>query len=898
MPLSAGTRMGPYEILAPIGAGGMGEVYRARDTKLKRDVAIKVLPEAFARDPERMARFQREAEMLASLNHPNIAAIYGVEERALVMELVEGDSPKGPLPFDETWKIASQIAAALEYAHDKGIIHRDLKPANVKVTPEGVVKLLDFGLAKAFTGQSRDSGAGTGDRENSPTLTMGATEVGVILGTAAYMSPEQARGKQVDKRADIWSFGVVLYELLTGERLFRGEDAAETLAAVIHKQPDFAKIPQEARRLLEECLQKDPKQRLRDIGDAKRLLSRDSDGAGAGAKDPAPLPSRLGRIAGIVAGVLAVALAGASWIAYRATRPVEQPLTRFSVDLGPEAVAGPRITAAISPDGRRLAFVARGAGGKELLATRLLDQANPSFLGGTENASDPFFSPDSQWVGFFADSKMKKISVQGGAPVTLCDAPGARGASWGEDGNIVVTLNSPTGGLSRVSAAGGTPQSLAKPGDRNEVTHRWPQILPGGEAVLFTSASATTNGAFDNGNIQVLSLKTGQWKMVQQGGYFGRYLATPNRAGHLVYVHQGTLLGVPFDLDRLEVRGTPTPLLEDVAGDTVTAGGQFDVSRNGTFVYLGGKSSGTWPLVWLDSTGKTQPLLASPGLYFTPRLSPDGKRLAVSVNQTAIGVYDSERDTMTPLTFKPQTSVYPVWTPDGKHIVFVAAAGAATTLQWIRSDGAGEAQPLLESKTGLRPYSFSPDGQRLAFSEDRVDTGTDFWTLPLDLNDLEHPKAGKPELLLHTMAYDDEPAFSPDGRWIAYRSFATGINEVFVQPFPGPGGKWVISAGGGRHPVWSRNGRELFYQAPDYRIMVATYTTKGDSFASDKPRIWAQTQILEPNAFFWNLDLAPDGKRFVVAPRPDATGGQKGSVHVTVLLNFFDELRRKAPAGK
>jgi Tol biopolymer transport system component len=348
----------------------------------------------------------------------------------------------------------------------------------------------------------------------------------------------------------------------------------------------------------------------------------------------------------------------------------------------------------------------------------------------------------------------------------------------------------------------------------------------------------------------------------------------------------------------LEVRGAPSPLLQDVAGDPFFAGGQFDVSRNGTFVYLGGKSSAAgWPLLWLDSTGKTEPLLASPGAYYTPRLSPDGKRLAVSVSTTAIGVYDSQRETMTPLTFKPQFSLYPVWTPDGKHIVFAVTAGAGSTLQWIRSDGAGEPQPLLESKIDLRPYSFSPDGKRLAFAEGSLETGLDLWTLPLDLSEPEHPKAGKPELFLRTTADEYEPAFSPDGQWIAYRSFATGGSEVYVQPFPGPGGKWLISTGGGNHPVWSRNGRELFYQALDNHIMVATYTAKGDSFAADKPRPWAETQVLEPNATYWNLDLAPDGKRFVVSPRPE-TGGQKGSVHVTVLLNFFDELRRRIPTGK
>jgi Tol biopolymer transport system component len=894
MPFSVGDRLGPYEILAPIGAGGMGEVYRARDTKLKREVAIKVLPEAFARDPERMARFQREAEVLASLNHPNIATIHGVEDRALVMELVEGDSPRGPLPFDEAWKIVSQIAAALEYAYERGIMNRDLKPANVKVTPDGVVKLLDFGLAKAFSNQ-RDPSASP---ENSPTLTLGATEVGVILGTAAYMAPEQARGKQVDKRADIWSFGVVLYELLTGERLFRGEDAAETLAAVIHKQPDLTKVPREARRLLEDCLQKDPKQRLRDIGDAKRLVE---SGPGTQAAPPTHSHSPFGWAPWGVAAALAIVAASTSWIAWRAARPAEpKPLMRFSVDLGSEAVDGPRITTAISPDGTRLAFLARSPGGKQQLVTQLLDQANPSLLPGTENANDPFFSPNGQWIGFFADGKMKKISVQGGAAVTLCDATGTRGASWGEDGWIIVTLSPTGGGLSRVPDTGGTAQAVTQPGDKGEVVHRWPQILPGGQAVLFTGHTAA--GAFDNARIEVLSLKTGEWKVVQRGGYFGRYLPS----GHLVYIHQGTLFAVGFDVDRMEIRGTPVPLLENVAGNEAVGAGQYDVARNGTLVYRSGKSSVlTFPVAWMKSTGKMYPLLPSIGLYFAPRFSPDGKRLALAVGPPGAGdvqVYDWQRDRTTRLTFT-QRNMYPVWTPDGKHIAFQSQTGPATSITWMRADGAGETQPLLESKAELRPYSFSPDGKRLALAEMSVNSGYDLWTLPLDVTDAERPKPGKAELFLRTPFNETEPAFSPDDRWIAYTSSESGSNEVYVAPFPGgtPSGsvKWQISTGGGSHPIWSRDGGELFYETPDNRIMAATYTAKGDSFASDKPRPLSNTQIMDLfGTGVWNLDLSPDGKRFAVTARPEPSGEQKGSVHVTVLLNFFDELRRRVPAGK
>jgi predicted Ser/Thr protein kinase len=430
MPLSAGDKLGPYEILAPIGAGGMGEVYRARDPRLGRDVAIKVSTQQFTE------RFEREARAVAALNHPNICQIYDVGPNYLVMEFIEGESPKGPLPLDEALRIARQIADALEAAHDKGITHRDLKPDNIKVKPDGTVKVLDFGLAKVTAAPSGSGG-------NSPTLTMGMTQAGMILGTAAYMAPEQARGKEsVDKRADIWAFGVVLYELITGNRMFTGEDVGEVLAKVIRDEPDLSGVPAQMTPLLKRCLEKDPRKRLRDIGDALPLVG-DVQELAPVLQATALTQSHFGIIVATFA-VVTLAFVALAFVHFRET-PASQPLTRFSVDLGPEAVLGPRITAAISTDGRRLAFVARGTGGKEQLATRLLDQANPTFLAGTENASDPFFSPDSQWIGFFADSKMKKISVTGGAVLTLCDAPGARGASWGEDGNIVATLTNGPG---------------------------------------------------------------------------------------------------------------------------------------------------------------------------------------------------------------------------------------------------------------------------------------------------------------------------------------------------------------------------------------------------------------------------------------------------------------------
>ncbi|HYM13626.1 MAG TPA: protein kinase, partial [Bryobacterales bacterium] len=765
-----------------------------------------------------MARFEREAQLLASLNHPNIAALYGLEEsdavRALVIELVEGLSlaeriAAGPMPLDEALPIARQIAEALEYAHDQGIIHRDLKPANVKITRAGTVKLLDFGLAKAL-----DEDLRPGDASNSPTLSMAATRAGVILGTAAYMPPEQAKGKPADRRADIWAFGVVLYEMLTGRQLYSGESAAETLASVMKDEPRWDRLPAETpeaiRRLLRRCLEKDVKRRLQAIGEARiateEALSGDRTEA---APIAAAAPARRGIpwLWAAVTAVLAMGLAITGALLWRATRPTEQPLTRLSVDLGPEAMTGLDITAAISPDGRRLVFPARGPDGQQL-ATRLLDQAQATLLPGTESAIDPFFSPDGQWVGFFARGALKKISVQGGAPVTLCNASTPEGGSWGEDGNIVAELNQGSG-LVRVPAAGGTPQLLTKlVGD--ETTHRWPQVLPGGQGVLFTASPTLVS--YENASIEVMSFKSGQVKTLLRGGYLGRYVPS----GHLVYIHQGVLYGVAFDPARLEVQGTPTPLLEDIAANPVTGGGQFDFSGasagSGTFVYLAGKGAGqTWQVSWLDSAGKIQPLIAIPGAYVTLRLSPDGRRLGFVGSAGDLYIYNLDRETTTRLTFTGG-AITPVWTPDGKHIVY-RSISAAPTLWWIRTDGAGQAQRLLGSQGNAVPWSFSPDGRRLAYFTAGPETGLDLWMLPVDASDPEHPKPGKPELFLRTPADENVPRFSPDGHWIAYRSNESGINEIYVRPFPGgAGGKWQVSTGGGLYGIWSNNGRELFYE--------------------------------------------------------------------------------------
>ena len=877
MPIPAGTRLGVYEILAPLGAGGMGEVYRAKDTRLNREVAIKVLPAALAQDPDRLARFEREAKVLASLNHPNIAQIYGIEGNALVMELVQGETLKCPAPLE----YAKQIAEALEAAHEKGIIHRDLKPANVMITPEGVVKVLDFGLA--FVAQEQAAG----DPMSSPTLTMRATQAGMIMGTAAYMSPEQAAGKPVDKRSDIWSFGVVLFEMLAGGRLFDGETVSHTLADVLRGPIEFDKLPKETpsriRELLKRCLDRDVKTRLRDIGEARvaiaKALAEPESGTEAALQPEAPA----NWLAWVVAGVLAT-VGGVGW--YEATRPAAlQPLIRLNAEISegmPLARVGGGNMVALSPDGARLALTLRGADGKVRLYTRLLNQRQVTLLADTENASFPFFSPDGDWIGFFAEGKLKKIAVEGGAAVTLCNAPSGRGASWGDDGNIVAALTQ-TGVLSRVSPAGGTPVPVTtlKPG---EATHRWPQVLPGSQAVLFTVSNR--GGSYDDANVEVISLKTGERKTVERGGFSPRYLATSSGKGHLIYLHQTTLFAVRFDPGRLIPAGAPLPILEDVSS-TTAAGGDFTFAQNGAFVYLTGKGE-QGPISWVDRSGKTEPLVAPPGLYETPRFSPDGKQLAYALwgsQEDDVWVRDLERGTPSRLSFLPGPNRYPVWTPDGKSIVFRSNSPAAPGLYWVRSDGSGEAQRLTDGSLNETPYSFSPDGKRLALQQMGNDRSMDLFTAPVEI-DSAHPRLGKPELFLGTPFAETLPAFSPDGRWLAYRSNESGNPEVYVRPFPGPGGKWQISTGGGGFPVWSHDGRELLFETLDNRVMAVSYTVKGDLFAVGEPRLWTETRLSI-------YDLSPDGKRLAAMAAEDVNA--KPPTHLTFLLNFFDELRRTVP---
>jgi serine/threonine-protein kinase len=860
MELKPGEKLGRYQLLSPIGEGGMGEVWKARDTQLDRDVALKVSKSEFT------ARFDREARAIAAFNHSNICQIYDVGPNYLVMELIDGVPLKGPLPVGKAVAYAGMILDALDAAHRKGFTHRDLKPANILVTKQGI-KLLDFGLAKqSAVGLCPDDVTGA-------VLTV----KGQISGTLLYMSPEQLQGKEADARSDIFAFGCVLYELLSGSTAFSGSTAASLIAAILEREPEPLKTTPPLDRVIRTCLAKDPDERFQNARDLKRDLMWTMEGERSGT---VPSPLRLGKAGWIAAAVLAVALVVVSWVAWRATRPAElKPLVRLDVDLGTDVTLGSLAGAdvIISPDGARLVYVSH-----QKLYTRRTDQPKAAELAGTEGAFSPFFSPDGKWLAFFAGNKLKKILVEGGAAVALCDAASARGGSWGEDGEIIAALNT-VGGLSRISSTGGVPTPLTELA-QGEASHRWPQILPGGKAVLFTSNTR------DGADIVVMTLADHRRKMLQRGGTFGRYLPSSNGVGHLVYINKGTLFTLPIHLDKLEVLDAPSPVLEDVAFSPENGSAQFGFSRNGTLVYRRGGTVGGELLTvqWLDGTGKMQPLLARPDAYAFLHLSPDGERLALSTKD--VWVYQWRRDTMTRLTF--DGGQVPLWSPDGRYIVF-RRPGDGMFL--IRADGAGTPQALTQSRNLQGPWSFTPDGRRLAYMEQGSGTLWDLWTVPLEIDGAVF-RAGKPEVFLQTQANERQPTFSPDGRWMAYASDESGTSQIYVRAFPDKGGKWQISDSDGAYPMWSRNGHELFFETLDNRIMVATYTVKSDSFSADKARLWSVSRLAGAVNVAANVDLAPDGKR-IVALMPSREE-QEAPNHVVFLLNFFDELRRRVPTDK
>jgi eukaryotic-like serine/threonine-protein kinase len=912
--LSAGTKLGTYEVTAAIGAGGMGEVYQAHDTRLGRDVAIKVLPDAFARDPERLARFQREAKMPASLNHPNIAAIYGLEEDAgrtyLVMELVPGETlaervkREGAVSVEEALGIAKQIAEALEAAQEKNIIHRDLKPANVKLTPEGKVKVLDFGLAKAFAGDGANE-----DPSNSPTLSRAATMQGVILGTAAYMSPEQARGKPVDKRTDIWAFGAVLYELLTGKQAFHGETTTEILAAVLRGEPDWQALPEATppsiRTLLRRCLQKEVSRRVRDAADVRIEIEEALAAPSVSPTTSAPT-NKSWRQALLWSSASSVAVAIlAAIIAWNLKpSPSPQPVSRTVINLPPgQQLAGldggPAV--ALTPDGTHLAYVAR-QGGTQQLYLRAMDSLEAKPIPGTEGAAAPFFSPDGQWVGFFASGKLKKISVSGGAALTLGDAAYSGGASWGRQGMIAFTPSA-ISGLQQLSDAGGTPQPLTRI-DGAQRSHRWPAFLPDGNAVLFTAGPTAIT--FTNAQVAVQSVGTGQQRNLIQGGMYPRYAPS----GHLVYAQGGSLMAVPFDPQRLEVTGTAVPVVEGVLQSPVTGAAQYSISATGSLVYVpGGVQATQLSLVWVNRNGTEQPLAAPAHGYFQPRLSPDGRRVAVGIteSESQIWLYDLSRDTLTRFTFEGNYNPVAIWTPDGKRIAFESNKEGVPNLFWQLADGSGGLERLNTSEYLQVPVSWSPDGKLLAFMEINPATGVDTWVLRMgdpSTSSGQVPSAGslrdsgqagqgrKAQPFLRTQFNEGAPCFSPDGRWLAYISDESGRSEIYVQPYPGPGGKWQISTEGGTEPAWNPNGRELFYRSGDKMMAVDIATQRG--FAAGKPGMLFEGRYQPSPVQSDDYDVSPDGQRFLMLKPTE----QAAPTQINVVLNWFEELKQRVPAGK
>ena len=877
MRLAPGTRLGRYEVVSALGAGGMGEVYRAHDAGLNRDVAVKIVHQRFCDDPDRVARFRREARTLAALMDPHVAVIHEFDESAgvffIVMELVPGETletrlSRERLRLAEALDICGQIATGLETAHEKGIVHRDLKPANIKVTLEGQVKLLDFGLAKAL-----DTDSGTPFME-ATTLT--GTEAGVVLGTAAYMSPEQARGKPLDRRTDIWAFGCVLFEVLTRQRAFAGATMSDTIARILEREPDWALLPAETplaiHRLLRRCLTKDPAHRLRDIGDARLEIEDASSAPQEGTPAPTTWQRRWIPIVSLLVGALAGTGIG---LALR-TETARTPATpgHFVVPLSAdEPLAGLDFPAvAISPDGSRAVYVA-ARGGRTQLVLRPINAVEPTPIAGTNDAIGPFFSPDGNWIAFFAGGKLKKVPVSGGPPVAICDAAVGFGAAWGTDDTIVF---SPATGspLFRVPAGGGALSRVTTlDATTGEFSHRWPELLPDGKTVLFTVG---TLGSWDDADIVAQSLTSQDRRVVLKGGTHPRYL----RTGHLLYARSGTIMMVPFDARRLAVTGSPVRVLDNVM-ESSDGASQLTISRSGTAIYVPGSvHTATRRVIGLDPSGGAAPFAAPARAWSGPRVSPDGRRLALTVTGATedIWIYDIADGSLKQLTFEADNSA-PIWMPDGERVTFSSNRGGARNLFLVRADGR-DAPERLTSGDGVQiPGSWSPDGAVLIFVEHHPNTGRDIWML-------RYPGGGQPEPLKRTAFDESSPRFSPDGLSVAYVSNESGRSEVYVRLFGDASQQRQVSTEGGLEPVWGHDGRELFYRAGD-RLRAAGIQS-GRQLRVGAPRVVLQAQFEKGTLDRANYDVIPGTQRFVVV-RAAEQRSTEGQLHV--LVNWLDTLR-------
>ena len=886
-----------YRLIEKVGEGGMGVVWRALDTHLDRDVALKVLPDGIAAEPERMARFEREAKLLAVLDHPNIAAVYGLHEadgqRFIAMEYVPGEDlaerlTRGALPTEDALDIGRQVAEALEAAHEQGVIHRDLKPANIKCTPEGKVKVLDLGLAKALVAETS---ADAPSISLSPTVTSAGTIAGTLLGTAAYMSPEQAKGRAVDRRADIWSFGVVLHEMLTGRKMFEAETISETLAAVLRDEvkidglPDG--VPASVTALLKRCLDRNPRTRLRDIGEARIALSGDvavgSEPAVEAATAVAPAKgSSLLPWALVV--LLAVVAALASWRASSGPSGGSELLTLIAPipnDLGQTNVQEGVL--ALSSDGKALALVLLREN-TQMLYVRKIDRDELIELPGTETALTPFFSPDGEWIGFFKDGKLKKVPTTGGSPITLCDALGSnRGATWGTD-DIITFAPHYTRPLLRVSAAGGEPTEFTSiDSAKGERTHRWPHAVPGEDLVLFTVGTIDSPEGYDDARIEAIRPSSGERRTVLERASMARYVST----GHLVFGRDGFLFAVPFDVDSLEVRGDPVPVVENVLGVPGSGVVHAGFARNGLLAYFA-DTGGTQDsrLVWRNRDGATEPLPTPHANYQEPRISPDRKQIVTTVQdgpKSDVWTYGFEQGSLTRLTFEGQNR-RPIWAPDGRRIAFASVRGNALSSTYVKAaDGSGPAE-LLYSPEQLKlhdagtviPRSWTSDGQELIVQyadENSQNIGS--------------ISAGEElRVLAATPGTELDPVLSPNGRWLAYCSDETGEFQIFVQAFPGPGGKWQISSSGGNRPQWSPDGTELFYRQQS-NLWGVSIDDAGGSFRSGQPEIVFDDLVARGSDF----DVF-DSDRFLLV---EEVGGDNAPVGVTVVVNWLDELERLVP---
>jgi serine/threonine-protein kinase len=884
MSLAVATRLGPYEVIGPLGAGGMGEVWRARDTRLDREVALKLLPDDVAADPERLARFEREAKLLASLSHPHIAAVHGLEVsgpiRALVMELVEGATlaerlERGPIPLAETLALARQLAEALECAHEHGIVHRDLKPGNVKVTPEGDLKVLDFGLAKAPAADTEAA-----DFTSSPTRTRQGTEAGVILGTALYMSPEQARGKVVDKRTDVWSFGVILFEMVTRTPLFEGETASDVLAAVLRSEVDWNRLPagtpSPVRRLLRRCLERDPRQRLHDMGDARLEIEEALRGPepterGEGGRRP---QARWRRLLPWWVALAAIVVAAALAAGRRAT--AERPrVSRLTLRLVPP----PRTAGglAIAPDGAQFAYVAKGQ-----VHVRALDREDARALP-EARGERPFFSPDGAWIAFIgSDGVLSKVSASGGPAVKLTDrALGLGQCAWTPGDAILCTQpeSERPGELLRVPAGGGPAQAVPTGADAARERVRWPYGLPGGAAVLLTVTGAS-GGEGADAAIAVQRLDTGERRVLIHGGAEAVYAAT----GDIVYLASGSLAAVPFDLATLSLRGAPLRVVEHVSTDTV-GGGRYALARDGTLIYRSGGGR-TRPLLSVDRRGSETHIPIPDHTFIDPRVSPDGSRIAVQAADSGsdIWICDLGRATLTRLSFDPQEDETPVWSPDGAWVAWVAQrSGRPRQVLRRRADGSGEEQVTWSTRAHAHVHDWSPDGKYLLVTQDAVSTARDVWLVPV--------AGGEARPLLAGPFEEWNPRFSPDGRWLAYASDETGQLEIYVRRFPELDRKVQVSEGGGDGPAWTSGGRELVYRGADGHVVSVRFSAgPGSTPLLGRPQTLfadvygaAVGRMSHPD-----YDAFPDGSRFLML------GNQQGEAitELNVVLNWFEELRR------